>query len=594
MQAIFLCEYFARFRGRKPVVRPSKAFESLYSRVSGQQFLQVVSSVPGGDCFPTLSSSLSSLSSSAGTYTPSIPAWSPQTSEPPSASSAGQGRYHFDSTSQNNPSVLFSPAVSFSPQQLSPDSSSTYDARFRAGPFNISIDNAVSFPLSSHGHGRSYSDSFSPQVVDHSLNLFDATMGMGTPDYAHQQQKSQLAATREQNWRSWLDAEAYRRLLAACFCLDQHAAAYYQLPQAKSDIDMSDIPLTGSTDALWEAESIDEWYAILEAEPTAATPKYLPRLDELRPEDISVYSTFDQGLLMCAQFLDLDNQGRASSSNDGRADHDASPTDDLRTPTAASYAAGLLKGDRYEQAATLFSKSLVAPIADIYVALQHTPLHDLLSVSGDSWVFSQKVLDGPTFAEQRKRLKVWAEGRSSSFSPTTSTNMSPISPTAAGLEGLSSAKATIYAARTLVSLLNGLHCHGSRPYVGCISTYWAIYVSALIIWAYGHHRVVGGSGSGSKGSGSSAGGSYSSSGGSPNKGTPMTQDETVNWLRLVADIEQPEHLARVRGRREASAGVVSMAKSMLDADCVGGRSRLYVDATNVLKRLEESVNWRWF
>ncbi|GAB1316241.1 hypothetical protein MFIFM68171_06451 [Madurella fahalii] len=33
MQAILLCEYFARFRGRKAVTRPSKPFESLYSRV---------------------------------------------------------------------------------------------------------------------------------------------------------------------------------------------------------------------------------------------------------------------------------------------------------------------------------------------------------------------------------------------------------------------------------------------------------------------------------------------------------------------------------------------------------------------------------
>lgn len=496
--------------------------------------------------------------------------------------------------SQNSPSVLFSPVVSFSPQQLSPDSSSTYDPRFRAGPLNMSIDNALSFPFSSHGHGRSYSDSFSPQVVDHSLNLFDATMGMGAPDYGYEQQKSHLTAAREQHWRSWLDAEAYRRLLAACFCLDQHAAAYHQQPQAKNDIDISDIPLTGPTDALWEAGSIDEWYAILEAESTAATPKYLPSLDELRPEDISVYSKLDQGILMCAQFLDLENQRHASSSNDGHADHDASPTDDLRTPTAASYAAGLLKGDKYEQAATLFSQSLVAPIANVYVALQHTPLHDLLAVSGDSWVFSQKVLDRPTFAEHQKRLKVWAEGRSSSLSPTTSTITQPTSPTTAGLEGLSSAKATIYAARTLVSLLGGLHCQGPRPYVGCISTYWAIYVSALIIWAYGHHRAVGGSGSGSKGSVSFAAGSLSSSGGSPNKGTPMTQEETVNWLRVVADLGQPEHLARVRGRREASAGVVSMVKRMLETDCVGGRSRLYVDATNVLKRLEEGVNWRWF
>jgi hypothetical protein len=39
MQAIILCEFFARFRGRKVVTRPSKMFESLYSRVSSQKSL---------------------------------------------------------------------------------------------------------------------------------------------------------------------------------------------------------------------------------------------------------------------------------------------------------------------------------------------------------------------------------------------------------------------------------------------------------------------------------------------------------------------------------------------------------------------------
>lgn len=34
MQAILLCEYFARFRGRRAAIRPSKEFESVYVRVS--------------------------------------------------------------------------------------------------------------------------------------------------------------------------------------------------------------------------------------------------------------------------------------------------------------------------------------------------------------------------------------------------------------------------------------------------------------------------------------------------------------------------------------------------------------------------------
>lgn len=33
MQAILLCELFARFRGRKAAIRPSKEFENVYQRV---------------------------------------------------------------------------------------------------------------------------------------------------------------------------------------------------------------------------------------------------------------------------------------------------------------------------------------------------------------------------------------------------------------------------------------------------------------------------------------------------------------------------------------------------------------------------------
>ena len=38
MQTILLCEFYARFRGRKVVTRPSQQFRSIYSRVSFLSF----------------------------------------------------------------------------------------------------------------------------------------------------------------------------------------------------------------------------------------------------------------------------------------------------------------------------------------------------------------------------------------------------------------------------------------------------------------------------------------------------------------------------------------------------------------------------
>lgn len=414
--------------------------------------------------------------------------------------------------------------------------------------------------------------------------MFDATSSSGTTGLGHTQQDAGLNMTKEERWHRWLDAEARRRLLAMCFNVDNQAANYHQQSRARDDINPSIIPLTGYSDALWEANSADEWFAILEVNPTNTTPQFLPSLDTLGPEDISQYTVFDQATILHAAAASLPRrQHNRSTADKGDGNQDSNSVDDLRTPTTASYAAQSLKATKSEeQLAYLFSHCISTPVAYVYLALHHTPLHDLLAVSGDSWVFSQKVLGAPTFLEHQKRLKAWVEGRSSSMSPTTGASQ-PSSPTTAGLEGMSSTKATIYAARALVGLLDSLSGHGPTPYLGSVSTYWAIYVCALIIWAFGHRA-------GKSSSSSSSGGSSAS----PKKGGPMTDDDALNWLRMVADIGQSEHLSRVRGRREASASVVGMTKRILEADCVGGRSRLYVDAVGVLKKLEEGINWRWF
>ena len=55
----------------------------------------------------------------------------------------------------------------------------------------------------------------------------------------------------------------------------------------------------------------------------------------------------------------------------------------------------------------------------------------------------------------------------------------------------------------------------------------------------------------------------------------------------------PKAVGRVRGRKEA-LGVVAVVKKRLETECVGGRSRLFVDAVGTLKKLEEGANWKWF
>ena len=67
----------------------------------------------------------------------------------------------------------------------------------------------------------------------------------------------------------------------------------------------------------------------------------------------------------------------------------------------------------------------------------------------------------------------------------------------------------------------------------------------------------------------------------------------LEWLRMVARLEEPGDVLEVRGRAEA-IGVVGLVSRRLESEAVGGQSRLLVDALGVLKKLDEGVNWRWF
>lgn len=560
-QAIVLCEVFSRFRGRKASVRPSKLFENLYSRVSGSESL--VSSVSDNGrsslCVSRSgSSSVPSLSSSAGVYTPSLAAWSPPGSEPTSASSPRNGLYQFDHTRHGSNSVLFSPAVSFSPQQIS-SSPDTFilNPGFQAYN-NVSFNNAY-FPFSSVGQEQSYSNSFSPQVLENTPTMFNAA-SLGS-------NAMEANTTNEERWHTWIDEEARRRLLSVCFIVDNHTSLYHQQPRARDDIDPLTIPLTGHSDGLWAAASAIEWANILETSPAANIPRFVPPPNTLTPDEVARHSCLDQVAILHAEASRLPRRQYNCSSND-LDDQNSFSADDLRTPTTASYNQSFNGAYSEERLVHLFSMTTIPPGPSIYLALHHTPLHDLLAVSGDSWVFSQKVLGASTFSENQKRLRAWAEGRPPSKSPSTQQQAS-----AGSLEGMSCAQATCHAARALLNFLGG---DGTgTPQAGCISNYWGMYVCALIIWAFGHRAA------------------RSSSSTSPQK-TPLPEDEAISWLQSVACIQRPEDATRMKHRREASAGVVSLVKRRLHADCVGPRSQLYVDAVGVLKKLEEGVNWRWF
>ncbi|KAK2019065.1 hypothetical protein LZ32DRAFT_519832 [Colletotrichum eremochloae] len=348
-------------------------------------------------------------------------------------------------------------------------------------------------------------------------------------------------------WHTWLDTETRRRLLSACFVLDIHSSVYLEQQRVRSFDIANDgmppnIPLIGPNQDLWDAPSADAWAAMVSAKGDLSGKQTLLSLinpDTLSRTSINTHVLFDRTVILAFEALLL-------------------PTRDDPAHMTPSTEASEPETFRM---ANIFPD---CPVANTYLALHHTPLHDLLAVSGDSWIFSQKVLQPKSFAEHQKRLRGWCDSGDA-------------------------AVAVVFACRALRAFTE----HGNadnqedsdddddmgdwdmgrpRMWKDDISDYWGMYVCALICWAYGHRASRGDT--------------------AENSELGDCDSMAIRWVRTVASMRVKD-IASLRSKKGAMP-IVSLVRRWLDIDCLGGRSRLYVDAVGVLKKLEEGVNWKWF
>ena len=94
-----------------------------------------------------------------------------------------------------------------------------------------------------------------------------------------------------------------------------------------------------------------------------------------------------------------------------------------------------------------------------YLALYHTPLHQLLSLTGNTWLFGQKLTSHSDIDAIFKLLAQWAS-----------------SPAAA--------QATWHACHLLRHTFISVS-DVDKPFRG-VSEYWFLYTSTLIVWAFGY------------------------------------------------------------------------------------------------------------
>ncbi|KAH9900237.1 hypothetical protein F4778DRAFT_782345 [Xylariomycetidae sp. FL2044] len=429
---------------------------------------------------------------------------------------------------------------------------------------------------------------------------------------------SDAAMARNQRWDAWVEAESRRRLLAACFVLDVHSSVYHEQQLIQPfNTPTPPIPLTQPTEGIWTARSAEEWEARCISRSTSATKNMEPVLSEdiiLTPERIAAAPPLDRAIFLASEYLRLPKRENPAVLN-------LSAEANLTEANLSSAAANRMD--------SLFRESTVA---NAYLALHHTPLQDLLAVSGDTWLFTRKVLEAHDYGQHQRNLKLW----SGSLRAAAATRFA-----ARALLGFlvdhdindnttiltattTSTSITMLRRRSYVSKHHhhdqadddtntnenddiaigeeeadittprGARDRGSAAAAAAteltrewnmldISDYWAMYVCALICWALGH-RVTR----------SSAVTTATPASSSTTKIAVARSERDVKaWLKMVAALT-PDDVRNVRGRREI-AGVVSMVRRRLEHELQDSRANLLlIDAVGVLRKLEEGSGHKLF
>ncbi|KAJ8122380.1 hypothetical protein ONZ43_g1409 [Nemania bipapillata] len=355
--------------------------------------------------------------------------------------------------------------------------------------------------------------------------------------------------TSHRHWDQWIMTESRRRLLAACFVLDAHTSMYHEhfvLPHFFTLTPR--IPLTKPSQYLWQAQDLGAWEGLINSDQSQLNTAFLDD-EEITSERVNMAPPLDRAVYLASEALSLPRRTAPS-------------TIDLTTD---------LNLDATKRICSLFPGSLVA---NTYLALHYTPLRDLLAVSGDSWLFSRKLLDPEDFNQRRTNVRTWS------------------SSVHAGVASTFAAKALLVFFDTKDNIpgapnLTGRGEQGGERGTTDMSDYWALYVCALICWSLGHRMTKGAvrRGDGNDNNTVFSSGSPSNTNSAPGK----AESETKGWLKTVANSSPKEAIQNVRARREA-LGVITMVRRRLEGDTVGGRSKLLIDAVRVLKALEEDPN----
>jgi len=335
-------------------------------------------------------------------------------------------------------------------------------------------------------------------------------------------------------WREWIEWEVRQRLRAACFMFDTHQKFCYeqQRCQAGATAENTFIKVP-CPKPLWNAPTSQHWFEAMQTQDCTAVRLVHP--ESMSAAEVSRLPLSAQANAGGIVFELLPSRNQVKLSDLGHATN-----------------ARLIK-----TLTTLFPHFIHT---HSYLALYHTPLHQLLSLTGNTWLFGQKLTSHSDIDALFPAVRAWAS-----------------SPAAA--------QATWHACHLLRHAFK-LVSDAEKPFRG-VSEYWFLYTSTLIVWAFGYRP-------------STHPTSVSSSASISRRASSVTlaaedlaevKIAALAWTEAMIDL-RPEQLMNSQLRTETGP-VIDAARLRLQEEAVmsNGRSAMLLDACGVLDRIREGRKW---
>lgn len=229
-------------------------------------------------------------------------------------------------------------------------------------------------------------------------------------------------------WCEWIQYETRQRLRSACFIIDIYQQRFYEQERYESDVGYNREHLVlPCSDELWNAANSVQWYDnVCQADYSSIS---LCSAEALPSLDIAERSRADKLLILCSLSSHF--------------------------PITAATATERMPSDGFEE--KIISLSPYQCIGYGYLALSYTPLHQLLALTGSTYVSRHKMASHKEVDQVVPSIKKW-----------------------------SSSPAAAHAAWHACQVLNSVFSSDDAASNGNACNYWAIYTSALICWAFGH------------------------------------------------------------------------------------------------------------